>query len=197
MIGRHPNVLLNPSQERRVVQVRQHWAFLLEPMVKTVGVVIVAFLLSGLVSRVGEGLWLLQSLLWYAAVVAVLYFGWKVLEWWIEVITVTDKRLMRTSGVIQTKNSMMPITKVTDMSFERPFFGQLLGYGTLRVESAGQKPDLQTIEYVPRPEEVFKAISELIFGEKKQARSHMLGPPRSSRRKRWAPLARRSDPEGR
>jgi uncharacterized membrane protein YdbT with pleckstrin-like domain len=177
MIGRHPHVLLPPTQERRVVQVRQHWAVLLEPMVKTVGVVIVAFLLSRLVSGVGEGLWLLQS--------------------WIEVITVTDKRLMRTSGVIQTKNSMIPITKVTDLTFERPFVGQLLGFGTLRVESAGQKPDLQKIKYVPRPEEVFKAISELIFGEKKQPRSHMLGPPRSSRRKRWAPLARRSDPEGR
>ncbi|HSZ29948.1 MAG TPA: PH domain-containing protein, partial [Pseudonocardiaceae bacterium] len=163
-----------------MVQVRQHWAFLLKPMVQTVGVVIIAFMLSLLVSRVGRDLWLLQSLLWYAAVVAVVYFGWKVLEWWIEVITVTDKRLMRTSGVIQTKNSMIPITKVTDLTFERPFIGQLLGYGTLRVESAGQKPDLKTIEYVPRPEEVFRAISELIFGEKKQARSHMLGPPRPS-----------------
>jgi uncharacterized membrane protein YdbT with pleckstrin-like domain len=196
MIGRHPNVLLPPAQERRVVQVRQHWAFLLKPMVQTVGVVIIAFMLSLLVSRVGRDLWLLQSLLWYAAVVAVVYFGWKVLEWWIEVITVTDKRLMRTSGVIQTKNSMIPITKVTDLTFERPFIGQLLGYGTLRVESAGQKPDLKTIEYVPRPEEVFRAISELIFGEKKQARSHMLGPPRPSRRRRWAPLSRWSEPEG-
>jgi len=80
---------------------------------------------------------------------------------------------------------MMPITKVTDMSFMRPFFGQILGYGTLRVESAGQKQDLERIDYIPMPEEVFLAISELIFGDKKQPRSHMLEPPRVSRRGRW------------
>jgi uncharacterized membrane protein YdbT with pleckstrin-like domain len=185
MLGRHSNVLLNPSVERRVIRVRRHWAFLLVDLLITVAIVIVMFLLSGLASRVTGGLWLVQSLLWYVAVGALLRFAWKVLEWWIEVIIVTDKRFMVTSGIIETKNSMMPITKVTDMSFMRPFFGQLLGYGTLRIESAGQKQDLETIKYLPRPEEVFVAISELIFGDKKQARSHMLEPPRSSRRRRW------------
>jgi hypothetical protein len=70
--------------------------------------------------------------------------------------------------------------------------GQILGYGTLRVESAGQKQDLETVKFLPRPEEVFLAISELIFGDKKQ-RSGMLEQSRSSkRRKRRRP--RWSDP---
>ena len=185
MIGRHSNVLLNPAVERRVIRVRRHWAVLIKPLVQTVGVVLVAFLLSQLISGAGGVLWLVQSLLWYAAVAALVRYAWKVLEWWVEVIIVTDKRFMLTSGIIETKNSMMPIGKVTDMSFLRPVLGQILGYGTLRVESAGQKQDLETIEYLPRPEEVFQAISELIFGEKKQARSHMLERPRPARRRRW------------
>jgi uncharacterized membrane protein YdbT with pleckstrin-like domain len=192
MFGRHSPVLLNPAVERRVIRVRRHWAVLLKVLLQTVGIVIGAFLLSRLISRVSDGLWLVQSLLWYLAVAAVLRFAWRVLEWWIELITVTDKRFMITSGIIETKNSMMPITKVTDLSFMRPFFGQLLGYGTLRVESAGQKQDLERIEYLPRPEEVFLAISELIFGEKQQPRSHMLERPRSPRRRRW-PRGRSSD----
>lgn len=185
MIGRAPNVLLNPLVERRVIRVRRHWAVLLKDLLITVGVVVGAFLLSRLVSSLVQGLWVVQSLLWYIAVFAILRFAWKVLEWWVEIVVVTDKRFMLTSGIIETKNSMMPITKVTDMSFMRPFVGQLLGYGTLRVESAGQKQDLERIEYLPRPEEVFRAISELIFGEKKQPRSHMLEPPRYTRRRRW------------
>jgi uncharacterized membrane protein YdbT with pleckstrin-like domain len=185
MFGRHANVLLNPAVERRVIRVRRHWASLLTVVLQTVGIVIGAFLLSRLISGVAD-LWLVQSLLWYVAVGAVLRFAWRVLEWWMEVIIVTDKRFMLTNGIIVTKNSMMPIGKVTDMSFLRPFFGQLLGYGTLRVESAGQKQDLETIKYVPRPEEVFMAISELIFGDKKQTRSHMLPPPRYNRRRRWS-----------
>ena len=185
MIGRHSNVLLNPAVERRVIRVRRHWAVLIKPLAQTVGVILVAFLLSRLISGAGSDLWLVQSLLWYAAVFALVRYAWKVLEWWVEVVIVTDKRFMLTSGIIETKNSMMPIGKVTDMSFLRPVLGQILGYGTLRVESAGQKQDLERIEYLPRPEEVFMAISELIFGEKKQARSHMLERPRPVRRKRW------------
>jgi uncharacterized membrane protein YdbT with pleckstrin-like domain len=187
MIGRHANVLLPPSVERRVIRVRQHWAILLRSLLETLVVVIVAFVLSYLVSRfVGQGIWPLQSLLWYVAVAALLRFAWRVLEWWNYEIIVTDKRFMITKGVIRTQNSMLPITKVTDMTFLRPFVGQLLGYGTLRVESAGKMEGLEKIDHVPRPEEVFMAISELIFGDKKQPRSHMLEPPRRSpRRRRW------------
>jgi membrane protein YdbS with pleckstrin-like domain len=184
MIGRHGDVLLNPSVERRVIRVRRHWAALLAVLLQTVVIVIGVFLLALLVGRIAD-LWLVQSLLWYIAVGALVRLAWNVLEWWHELLVVTDKRFMLTSGVIQTKNSMMPITKVTDMSFMRPFFGQIFGYGTLRVESAGQKQDLERIDYLPMPEEVFLAISELIFGDKKQPRSHMLEPPRVSRRGRW------------
>jgi membrane protein YdbS with pleckstrin-like domain len=194
MIGRASNVLLNPAVERRVIRVRRHWAVLIVPLLQTIGVVIVAFVLSRLLSGAGIDLWLLQSLLWYIAIAALIRYAWRVLEWWVEVVIVTDKRFMITSGIIETKNSMMPITKVTDMSFMRPVLGQILGYGTLRVESAGQKQDLERIEYLPQPEEVFLAISELIFGDKKQPRSHMLEPPRSARRRR-RPRLKWSDPE--
>lgn len=81
------------------------------------------FLLSLVVSGVA-GLWLVQSLLWYGAVGALIRLAWKVLHWWHEVLIVTDKRFMINSGIIETKNSMMPITKVTDMSYLRPFLGR-------------------------------------------------------------------------
>lgn len=165
-----------------MIRVRRHWAALFVPFLKSTGVIVVAMWLSWLISGV-PGMWLPQSLLWYAAVFALIYFAWQVLEWWVEVVIVTDKRFMITSGIIETKNSMMPITKVTDMSFLRPVIGQILGYGTLRVESAGQKQDLETIKFLPRPEEVFLAISELIFGDKKQ-RSGMLEQPRSGKRRK-------------
>ena len=183
VIGRHSEVLLDPSLERRVIRVRRHWAELLPVLLQTVGIILGAFVVSSLVG-VAAG-WLVQSLLWYVAVGALLRLAWKALHWWHEVVIVTDKRFMINSGIFLTKNSMMPISKVTDMSFLRPFFGQILGYGTLRVESAGQKQDLERIEYVPRPEEVFMAISELVFGDKKQPRSPLLESPRSSRRGRW------------
>jgi membrane protein YdbS with pleckstrin-like domain len=192
IFGRNPyEYLLDPAVERRVIRVRRHWAYLLTKLLQTLVVVVVAFVLSRLVS---DSLWVVQSVLWYLAVVALLRFVWHALEWWIEVIIVTNKRFMISKGLIVTKISMMPITKVTDMSYLRTAWGRALGYGTLRVESAGQKQDLETVDYLPKPEAVFDAISELIFGEKKQvgsgptpggggrARSGMLGPlPRRRR----------------
>jgi hypothetical protein len=78
----------------------------------------------------------------------------------------------------------MPITKVTDMSYTRPIIGRVLGYGTLRLESAGQKQDLEKISFVPQPEEVYDAISELIFGEKGEGRKPSLAPPKERLKRR-------------
>jgi uncharacterized membrane protein YdbT with pleckstrin-like domain len=169
------------STERRVIRVRRHWAALLWLLVQTLGIVAAAIGLSYLIGNESDNVWLVQSLLWYAALGAVVRFSYHALEWWVERIVVTDKRFMLTSGILETKISMMPITKVTDMSYTRPVVGRMLGYGTLRVESAGQKQDLERVAYLPRPEEVYDAISELIFGEKGQGRAPSLVPPRRRR----------------
>jgi protein-disulfide isomerase-like protein with CxxC motif len=66
---------------------------------------------------------------------------------------------------------MMPLGKVTDLTFERSATGRMLGYGTIIVESAGQIQALNRIDYVSRPEEIYEALSELIFGEKGRTKS--------------------------
>lgn len=190
MLGpRDPDDYLLPT-ERRVIRVRRHWAVLMLVLAKTLGALIVTLGISyGLASFAddgdgGGGLQLIQTVLWYAALATVLYFGYHVLEWWVERIIVTDKRFMLTSGILETKISLMPITKVTDMSYTRPVVGRVFGYGTLRVESAGQKQDLEKITYLPRPEEVYDAISELIFGDKGDGRKPFLAPPRDKLKRR-------------
>lgn len=184
MLGpRDPDEYLLPT-ERRVIRVRRHWVSLTKVLLQTVGILIVAFALSYALTAAGEGVWMVQTILWYAALLTVGRFAYKALEWWVERVVVTDKRFMITSGIIETKISLMPITKVTDMSYTRPIIGRLLGYGTLRVESAGQKQDLEKIDHLPRPETVYDAISELIFGEKGDKRAPSLAPPRSRRKGR-------------
>jgi hypothetical protein len=84
---------------------------------------------------------------------------------------ITDKRVMLAEGFIVHKVGMMPLSKVTDLTFERSIGGRLLGYGTLIVESAGQIQALNRIDFMPRPEEVYEALSELVFGEKGKTRA--------------------------
>jgi uncharacterized membrane protein YdbT with pleckstrin-like domain len=172
------------TTERRVIRVRRHWACLTRLILETVGVVIVTVGMAYVLEGNGESMWLVQTVLWYAALAAVLRFSYYLLEWWVERVVVTDKRFMITSGILETKISLMPIGKVTDMSYTRPLVGRLLGYGTLRVESAGQKQDLEKISFLPKPEQVYDAISELIFGEKGEGRKPSLAPPKAKLRRR-------------
>jgi len=157
---RDPDEYLLES-ERRVIRVRRHWASLLWDTFEAVALLAVCMMISYLLPPEG---WVVQNLLWYVALFVVLRFTYQVLIWWVERIVVTDKRILMTTGVFTTRALMMPITKVTDLTYKRTLGGRILGYGTMIVESAGQIQALNQIEYLPKPERVFDAISKLVFG---------------------------------
>lgn len=152
------------DSERRVIRVRRHWASLLWDIFETIALLAGAVMISYLLPPENS---FIQNLLWYAAMVILLRFAYIIVDWWVERLIITDKRFMITSGVFTTKVAMMPITKVTDLTFERSMTGRMLGYGTIVVESAGQIQALNKIEYLPKPEQINDAISELVFGDKK------------------------------
>ena len=161
--------------ERRVIRVRQHWAVMAKDLVLTgLFLLLMVVIQSYLPSSV-----LLDNLTFYLALAAVVRFTVKTILWWLERIVITDKRVMKSEGFINHKIGMMPLTKVTDLSFDRTLDGRMLGYGTLMVESAGQDQAFREIHYIPRPEEIYEALSELVFGEKGRTRSTgMLARPR-------------------
>ncbi|WP_326568468.1 PH domain-containing protein [Amycolatopsis rhabdoformis] len=169
--------------ERRVIRIRRHWAVLLWDTFEAAALLAVCVLISYLLP---PSLWVVQNILWYVALLVVLRFAYAVVQWWVERLVVTDKRFVLTKGVITTKVLMMPITKVTDLTYERPGWGRVLGYGTMVVESAGQIQALNRIDYLPRPEEFYDTISELVFGDKqKQAeRFSMIKAQRAARGKK-------------
>jgi uncharacterized membrane protein YdbT with pleckstrin-like domain len=161
--------------ERRVIRVRKHWAVMLNHVSST------SLFLLALV--IGERLLpdsiLIDNIVWYLALVAVLRFTVLTILWWIERIVITDKRVMLAEGIITHNVGMMPLSKVTDLTFRRTLAGRMFGYGTIVVESAGQIQALNEIDYLPRPEEIYEALSELVFGEKGKTRATgMLARPR-------------------
>ncbi|WP_116045243.1 PH domain-containing protein [Amycolatopsis palatopharyngis] len=169
--------------ERRVIRIRRHWAALAWDAFEAVALIAIFVMVSYLLP---PSMWVVQNVLWYAALLVVLRFAYVVMEWWVERLVVTDKRFIMTTGVWTTKVLMMPISKVTDLTYQRSFWGRILGYGTTVVESAGQIQALNHIAYLPRPEEFYDTISELVFGDKqKQAeRFSMIKAQRAARGKR-------------
>ena len=65
--------------------------------------------------------------------------------------------------MLTRKVAMMPMSKVTDMSFQRSFGGRILGYGELIVESAGQNQALDRVTYIPYPEQLYLLVCGILF----------------------------------
>ena len=161
--------------ERRVIRVRMHWAVMAKTLILT-GLFLLLMIVAQ--SYLPESA-LVDNLTFYLALAAIVRFTVQTILWWIERIVITDKRVMLAEGIVTHNVGMMPLSKVTDLTFRRTFGGRMLGYGTLIVESAGQIQALNKIKYMPRPEEIYEALSELIFGEKGKTRATgMLARPR-------------------
>lgn len=161
--------------ERRVIRVRTHWVVMLSHMTQTALVLGLLYLADTSLDND-----VVHTLAWYVAMVAVARLAIFVAEWWVERLVITDKRVMRAGGIITHQLDMMPLGKVTDLTFKRTFTGRLMGYGHMRFESAGQKQGLENIEFAPQPEEIYEALTELIFGEKGKTRSHNLPRPKGA-----------------
>ena len=146
--------------ERVEVQIRRHWAVLAGDTLQTILLLVVGVLLARVLSSVGFA----EMVAVYFCVFVVLRWAWKLVDWNHEVLIVTDKRLLLLTGIFSRKVAIMPLVKVTDLTFYRSSTGLLLGYGKFIVESAGQDQALSTIDYVPQPEQLYLQISSLLFG---------------------------------
>jgi membrane protein YdbS with pleckstrin-like domain len=146
--------------ERQVVSVHQHPAVLIMPILYALVGLAVAGWLSNSVTHGNSTAILIIWLLW---VLLVLWLGYKVLEWAKTYFVITSQRMVLSTGIVTTKVNMMPLTKVTDMSFQRTATGRLLGYGEFIVESAGQDQALSNVKFLPYPEQLYLEACGLIF----------------------------------
>jgi hypothetical protein len=154
-IGRY---LLN--SEQRVFAVRRHWMALATTFLLFLGFLLLGFLLLVAFRDHPQG----ETFAVFFIIFSVLWFLWFVLDWYFEEIVVTNRRVLLITGVLNRKVGIMPLIKVTDLTFEQTVTGRTFGYGTFIIESAGQDQALSRINYLPRPLLRYRQISALLFG---------------------------------
>jgi membrane protein YdbS with pleckstrin-like domain len=154
--------------ERQVISVHHHPAVLIGPIfLVLVGLAIAGWLSSSVANGNNTAIlviWVLWGLL-------LLRLAWKVIKWSLSYFVITSKRIMLTEGFPWRRANMMPLPKVTDMSFNRSPVGQVLGYGEFVVESAGQDQAMRNVDYLPYPEQLYLEVVGLIFKEEAEERS--------------------------
>jgi membrane protein YdbS with pleckstrin-like domain len=137
---RHWAVLVGPTLRFLPALLVGGWLFLLDPeneVTSVVGLVVVVLALGLYALRVGE--------------------------WWMRHFIVTRRRVLLTSGVIVRTVTLLPLRRITDLTWEETFFGQILGYGSFRFESAGQDQALRHITFMPDAKRVYREVSGLLF----------------------------------
>lgn len=130
------------------------------------------------VAAVGVGaVWLTQSTgmqvidsvaVWvFALLTAVLAFRY--LQWHRERYLITSKRVLQLHGIVAVQVAGVSLARVTETSFSRSLTGRLLGYGELKLDSAGEQLGLATLDYLPHPEEVYRLVSAQLFADHHRA----------------------------
>jgi uncharacterized membrane protein YdbT with pleckstrin-like domain len=138
--------------------VRFHPAVLIKPVAITLAALAVALLVS--LAPVSG---LVRLVIWLIFLGVLGWLGVQIWCWLEDYFVVTSQRLLLTTGLLTRTVNMMPLGKVTDMSFKRSTWGRLLGYGEFVVESAGQDQALRNIRHLPYPEQLYLEVCGLIF----------------------------------
>jgi membrane protein YdbS with pleckstrin-like domain len=151
--------------ERQVISVHEHPAVLIGP----IALVLLGLAIAGVLSNyAAKGNTTAILIIWGLWVVLLGWLGVKIWEWAVNYFVVTSKRLILAKGVVVRNVGMLPLAKVTDMSFRRSTTGRFLGYGEFIVESAGQDQALRNVKFIPYPEQLYLEVCGLIFKEEEE-----------------------------
>jgi membrane protein YdbS with pleckstrin-like domain len=146
-------------EERAVVATRRHWAVLIGPTLKFLPFLFAGgwLLLFDPENRVTSSAGLLVLL------GALVYYGLRIGEWWMRHFIVSTRRVLLTSGIIARTVTLLPLRRITDLTWKETLLGQVLGYGTFRFESAGQQQALSEITFLPGADDLYRRVSALLF----------------------------------
>jgi membrane protein YdbS with pleckstrin-like domain len=150
------------ENERLVLSMRTHWKIAIGPVLLLLVLVAAAVIIVALVPAGQYQQWIRIGVITLAAVVALAYAVWPLLNWLASTYAVTDRRLITRHGVITRTGRDIPLTRVNDVSSERGLLDRILGCGTLVIWSAGEQGRV-VLPDVPHVERVQRTISELVY----------------------------------
>src|SRR3954452_15023365 len=147
------------EDEKYELATRRHWAVLLEPTVKFLP----PFLVGGWLLTLDPRNRLTSTVGLLVIIAALVYYGLRVTEWWMRHFIVRRRRGLLPSGVLVRTVTLLPLARITDLTWQETLLGNILGYGTFRFESAGQDQALRRLTFMPNAHELYREVSMLLF----------------------------------
>lgn len=158
----YPKRLLG-EDEHVVLDLHPHWKVLTGPLLWAL--LAIASASYGAASVSGKHATTLRWVFFGAAVLVVAFASVRpYLKWTTTHYVLTNRRVVIRTGVIARQGRDVPLSRVNDVSFRHTVFERLLGCGTLTVESAGERGQVELTE-VPHVEEVQRTVYRLAEAE--------------------------------
>jgi len=151
-ISRH---LLRDEEEVVVDEVEHHWAAYVRPALEAA--LAFALLVASLLVSIGVA-WVLMLL----GLAVALHAGWGTLRERHDRFVITNMRVFRLHGVLSTQLATMPLSRILDITVDKPLAGRIFGYGHFTFESAAQEQGLRDIRYVGSPDDRDLTIQRVV-----------------------------------
>ncbi len=97
-----------------------------------------------------------------AIALATIRFAYRAMIWLLfERLYITNRRVILAEGFLGSSISTMPLTRLTDLNYTTTVAGELLGYASLRLETAGQDQALSWLQYLEKPARFYATLVDL------------------------------------
>jgi uncharacterized membrane protein YdbT with pleckstrin-like domain len=148
--------LLNEG-ETLVVDTRTHPKALLFPLL-----MLVVFLAIGTFVQTQVDQKEVDWAVWGLVVIGAIWFCLRpFLIWLTASYTITTRRLITRHGVITRRGHDIPLTRISDVAYEKDLIDRLLGCGTLVISDASTHGQV-ALPDIPRVEDVQRKLNELL-----------------------------------
>jgi membrane protein YdbS with pleckstrin-like domain len=152
---------LNPG-EVIVVSTRTHGKALLLPVLTLVVLLALGVAAQVLLGGEGEAADVAVLVVWaLVAVLALWRFVWPLLVWLVASYTITDRRLITRSGVFTRRGHDIPLSRISDVAYERDVVDRLLGCGTLIISDASTHGQV-LLHDIPRVERTQRELQDML-----------------------------------
>ena len=135
-------------------------AFLVESVNEILIIVALALVTGFAVGQGGGTIAAILGLIVISAVVAVLVV--QRLQRWYTRYALTDFRLLHSWGVLKRQLAWIPWSKVTDVSMVQTLAGRILGYATVRIESANEASGFKAVKDLRDPHRFHRVVTEMV-----------------------------------
>jgi len=155
------------DDEHLVLRLRPHWKVLIRAVLVAVLVVAVALIVEVIIPS-GSAAAVERLVVAAVAILALmLWLMVPVLRWRTTTYELTSRRLRVRDGIVTRRGRDIPLSRITDVSFEKGPLDRLLGSGRLIVESAGEHGQI-VLSDIPRVEFAQATLFRLVEEEQRR-----------------------------